>query len=91
MSVDSGVAGYVYRTGEACFLDSGADSVHFNDTVDLNTGKGGLFTLPLQTLSHEIIGVIQVIHCTVLIRHLCGYWILISRSFVRSFVRSFLD
>lgn len=60
----SGVAGYVFKTGEGVIVDNAYADKRFDRSVDEKTGfvTRNILCAPIRTVKHEIIGVAQVLN-----------------------------
>ncbi len=63
-SVDSGIAGYVAKTGETLIIDDPYHHPLFNKEIDSKTGfkTRDILTVPMKNIENKIIGVFQVLN-----------------------------
>jgi signal transduction histidine kinase len=63
-SIDSGIAGYVARTGEMLVVNDPYNHPLFNKEVDSKTGfvTKNILTIPMKNVENKIIGVFQVLN-----------------------------
>lgn len=61
---DKGLAGHVLKTGETVNIKNAYKSIYFNKEIDLKTGykTKNILCMPIRNLSHEIMGVFQVLN-----------------------------
>jgi len=61
---NKGLAGHVVTTGETVNIKNAYESEYFNKEIDLKTGykTRNILCMPIRSLSHQIIGVFQVIN-----------------------------
>ncbi len=61
---DSGIAGWVFTSGESRIIDDVYKEPHFNASIDQQTGfkTRNMLCVPIRTVRGEIIGVIQVLN-----------------------------
>lgn len=61
---DKGLAGHVALTGETVNIKDAYESEYFNKEIDLETGykTKNILCMPIRNLSHEIMGVFQVLN-----------------------------
>jgi len=62
--VDRGLAGHVLLTGETVNIKNAYESEYFNKEIDIKTGykTKNILCMPIRNLSHQIIGVFQVLN-----------------------------
>ena len=62
--VDKGLAGHVLTTGETVNIKNAYESEYFNKEIDSQTGytTRNILCMPIRNLSHQIIGVFQVLN-----------------------------
>lgn len=62
--IDKGLAGHVAKTGELINLKNAYDCEFFNKDIDIQTGykTKNIICMPIRNLSHEIVGVVQVLN-----------------------------
>lgn len=62
--INKGLAGHVAMTGETINIKNAYDSVYFNKEIDLQTGykTRNILCMPIKNLSHQIVGVFQVLN-----------------------------
>ena len=62
--VDKGLAGHVLTTGETVNIKNAYESEYFNKEIDSKTGytTRNILCMPIRNLSHQIIGVFQVLN-----------------------------
>lgn len=63
-SVSKGLAGHVALTGETINIKNAYESEYFNKDIDLETGykTRNILCMPIRNLSHQIVGVFQVLN-----------------------------
>ncbi len=63
-SANKGLAGHVAMTGETVNISNAYDSEYFNKEIDLKTGykTRNILCMPIRNLSHQIVGVFQVLN-----------------------------
>lgn len=61
---DKGLAGHVAMTGETVNIKNAYESEYFNKEIDLKTGykTRNILCMPIRNLSHQIVGVFQVLN-----------------------------
>ncbi len=61
---DKGLAGHVAMTGETVNIKNAYESEYFNKEIDLQTGykTKNILCMPIRNLSHQIVGVFQVLN-----------------------------
>ena len=62
--ISKGLAGHVATTGETINIKNAYESEYFNKDIDLKTGykTRNILCMPIRNLSHQIIGVFQVLN-----------------------------
>lgn len=63
-SASKGLAGHVAMTGETINIKNAYESEYFNKDIDLQTGykTRNILCMPIRNLSHQIVGVFQVLN-----------------------------
>lgn len=63
-SIETGIAGYVARTGETLIIDDPYNNPLFNKDIDSKTGfiTRDILTVPMKNYENQIIGVFQVLN-----------------------------
>ncbi len=63
-SAEKGLAGHVAMTGETINIKNAYESEYFNKEIDLKTGykTKNILCMPIRNLSHQIVGVFQVLN-----------------------------
>ena len=63
-SANKGLAGHVAMTGETVNIKNAYESEYFNKEIDLKTGykTRNILCMPIRNLSHQIVGVFQVLN-----------------------------
>ena len=63
-SANKGLAGHVAMTGETVNIKNAYESEYFNKDIDLQTGykTKNILCMPIRNLSHQIVGVFQVLN-----------------------------
>lgn len=63
-SINKGLAGHVALTGETVNIKNAYESEYFNKEIDLKTGykTKNILCMPIRNLSHQIVGVFQVLN-----------------------------
>jgi len=63
-SANKGLAGHVAMTGETINIKNAYESEYFNKEIDLKTGytTKNILCMPIRNLSHQIVGVFQVLN-----------------------------
>lgn len=63
-SANKGLAGHVAMTGETINIKNAYESEYFNKDIDLQTGykTRNILCMPIRNLSHQIVGVFQVLN-----------------------------
>lgn len=63
-AANKGLAGHVAMTGETINIKNAYESEYFNKDIDLQTGykTRNLLCMPIRNLSHQIVGVFQVLN-----------------------------
>ena len=61
---DSGIAGYVFKTGEGTIVNDAYSDERFNKEIDVQTGykTDSILCVPIRTVKGEIIGVAQTLN-----------------------------